>query len=86
MPIVPDLTILFLKVLPGNMSPRLELQLLLSSKGRNPVLFEGSLGKLKTLSLVEDLMLEIKAANGIIRIDITKDEIRQLIKKNPNEG
>ena len=60
-------------------------QISLSSKGRNPVLFEGSLGKLKTLSLVEDLMREIKAANGIIRIDITKDELWHLLEKNLKE-
>ena len=60
-------------------------QILLSSKGRNPVLFEGFLGKLRKLSLVEDLMLEIKGKNGVIRIDMTKDELRQLCEKNTKE-
>jgi hypothetical protein len=60
-------------------------QILLSSKGRHPVLFEGFLGKLIKLSLVEDLMLEIKGKNGVIRIDITKYELRQLCEKNSKE-
>ena len=53
-------------------------QISFSSKIGNPVLFEGVLGELKTLSLVEDLVLEIKGKNGILRIDLTKDELRQL--------
>ena len=60
-------------------------QILLSSKGENPVLFEGFLGKLRKLSLVEDLVLEIKGKNGVIRIDMTKDELRQLCEKNSKE-
>ena len=61
-------------------------QILVSSKGGIPVLFEGILGELKALSLVEDLVLEINGENGILRIDLTKDEIRQLFEKDPRES
>jgi hypothetical protein len=60
-------------------------QISVSFKGRNPVLFECNLGKLETLSLVEDLVLEINGKNGIIRIDITKDELRYLLEKDSKE-
>lgn len=60
-------------------------QISLSSKSGYPILFEGILGELKNLSLVEDLVLEIKGKNGILRIDLTKDEIRQLFEKNPKK-
>lgn len=56
-------------------------QILLSSKGRNPVLFEGTLGNLGKVSLVEDLVLEIRGENGILRIDLSKDELCQFFEK-----
>jgi len=56
-----------------------------NSKGQYPVLFECFLGDLESLSLVEDLVLEIKGKNGILRIDLTKEDIMTLFKrKAPN--
>jgi len=51
----------------------------LSDESHEHVLFEGSLGKLEELSMVEDAVLEVKGTNGILRIDLSKDELR---KKN----
>lgn len=40
------------------------------------VLFEGFLGELKKVSLVEDLMLQIEGANGVLRVDITQEDLK----------
>ena len=61
-------------------------QILLSSRIGNPVLFEGVLGELKFLTLVEDLVLEINGKNGVLRIDLTKDELKQLFVKESRKS
>jgi hypothetical protein len=43
------------------------------------VFFEGFLGELKNVSMVEDLMLEITGVNGILRVDISKEEIEKFL-------
>jgi hypothetical protein len=49
----------------------------------NGVLFEGFLGSLKGIRFVEDLMLEIQGENGIIRIDVDKDQVIKALFKPP---
>jgi hypothetical protein len=44
----------------------------------NRVLFDGYLGKLERLSHIEGQMLEIKGTNGILRIDISEDELQSM--------
>jgi hypothetical protein len=61
-------------------------QLSVNSKGHTPVLFEGILGDLKNLSLVEDLVLEINGDKGILRIDLAKDDLMELFKKGSSES
>ena len=46
--------------------------------------FEGFLGTLQNVSLVEGLMLEIVGINGILRVDITQQEIANCIKEKKN--
>lgn len=48
-------------------------------KENDIVLFEGFLGKLKNISMVEDVMLEIEGKNGIIKLDITSQEIEKCV-------
>ena len=48
-------------------------------KENGNVLFEGFLGKLKNISMVEDVMLEIEGKNGIIKLDITSQEIENCV-------
>ena len=45
----------------------------------NKVLFEGFLGELKGISLVEGLMLEVRGSNGILRMDLTEEELRSVL-------
>jgi len=53
-----------------------------SEGNQENVLFEGFLGKLESLSLIEGEMLEIEGANGVLRIDIKTEELtKQLMKK-----
>ena len=44
------------------------------------IIFEGFLGKLRNVSLVEGVMLEIEGKNGILKLDITHQEIRKLFR------
>jgi hypothetical protein len=55
-------------------------------KENGHVFFEGFLGKLKHIFIVEDVMLEIEGKNGIIKLDITRQEIEKgLTSKQTNE-
>jgi len=57
-------------------------QISLSPNNSNSVLLEGFLGKLEKISMVEELVLEIKGVNGIMRIDMKKDELEHFLKLN----
>jgi hypothetical protein len=46
-------------------------------KENGHVFFEGFLGKLKKIVIVEDVMLEIEGKNGVIKLDITRQEIEK---------
>ena len=50
--------------------------------------FEGFLGQLQSVSMLDDLMLEIEGANGVMRVDITRQEIARCLgtKKEPVGG
>jgi len=61
-------------------------QMSFNSKGQYPVLFECILGDLESLSLVEDMVLEIKGKNGILRIDLTKEDIMTLFRRQASNS
>jgi hypothetical protein len=48
-------------------------------KENGHVFFEGFLGELKNVSLVEGLMLEIEGTNGVLRVDITEKEMKNCL-------
>ena len=53
------------------------------------VFFEGFLGELKGVSMVEGLMLQIEGANGVLRVDITQKDLEKSLypkKTAPNGG
>jgi len=52
----------------------------ISDEAHDRVLFEGSLGKLSLISLVEGDVLEIIGVNGVIRITLTKEQLQETIK------
>lgn len=43
------------------------------------IFFEGFLGKLKNVTLVEGVMLEIEGVNGVLKLDITQQEIKNVL-------
>jgi len=53
----------------------------LSNESHERVLFEGSLGELDGLSMVEDEVLEVRGVNGVLRIDLSKEELRKMISR-----
>ena len=56
-----------------------------SNESHDRVLFEGSLGELEELSMVEGAVLEVKGANGVLRIDLSEDELRKMLFKKEAE-
>lgn len=44
-------------------------------------LFEGSLGELAELSMIEGAVLEVRGANGVLRIDVSVDELHNMLWK-----
>lgn len=56
-------------------------------KETGTVFFEGFIGELRNVALVEDVMLEIEGENGILKLDITKQEMENyLTPKNATKG
>ena len=54
----------------------------ISNKSHCRVFVEGYLGELEDLCMVESSVLEIKGKNGILRIDISDDELGKLLLKD----
>lgn len=50
------------------------------------VLFEGFLGDFEGISLVEGLMLEVRGSNGILRMDMTEEELRRALMGKHESG
>ncbi|MCW4014365.1 MAG: hypothetical protein NWF07_15450 [Candidatus Bathyarchaeota archaeon] len=50
-------------------------ELVLSMEPRNTVLITGDLGKIRNITLLEEMVLEFLGTNGRIRLDITIDEL-----------
>ena len=55
----------------------------LSDEAHEPVLFEGDLGALRELSLVEGDILEFTGVNGILRIDVAEEQLRKVLAREP---
>jgi len=52
-----------------------------SDESHDRVLFEGNLGELEELGMVEDIILEIKGANGTLRVEVCEDELLKMLSK-----
>ena len=59
-------------------SKKIVKSLLMSNEGHERVLFEWFLGKLKELGIIEDAMLEIRGANGVLRMDLSEEEFQKM--------
>lgn len=56
----------------------------LSENENEHFFFEGYLGKLENVSVIEGMMLQIDGVNGTLRLDITKQELQSGL--NPKEN
>jgi len=52
----------------------------ISDEGHDRVLFEGSLGELIELSLVEGDVLEFVGVNGVLRVAVTEEQLLKALK------
>ena len=52
----------------------------ISDEAHDRVLFEGNLGKLLSMSLVEGYILEFIGVNGVLRISLTREQLQETIK------
>lgn len=54
-----------------------------SDKGREGVLFEGFLGKLEDLEMMDGLVLSMRGSYGTLMVDLTEEELRMMLSKKP---
>ena len=53
-----------------------------SNEPNGEVMFEGELGGLDRIELIEGILLQITGDNGVIRIDLTEKELSNNLSKN----
>lgn len=56
------------------------------SNGFQGVLIEGTLGGLKRAEFVDGVVLEVAGEKGVLRVDLTKDELAKRARKNEGDG
>jgi hypothetical protein len=49
----------------------------ISNKPHERVVIEGYLDELSEIEMIEDVLIQFKGANGVLRIDLSKDELWQ---------
>jgi len=54
-------------------------QMSISQNHVDHVLFEGNLGKLEKLTMIEEAVLVVQGSNGVLRIDLSQDELKKLV-------
>ena len=45
------------------------------------LLIEGFLGELEVIEFIEDIMFELRGAYGVLRLDLTREELEKAINK-----
>jgi hypothetical protein len=55
-------------------------------KENGKVFFEGFLGELKNVAMVEGVMLEIEGRNGVLKLDITQQEMEKCLNQKKSGG
>ena len=59
---------------------------MISNRIGETVLVEGFLGELEEVSLVEGAILELGGSNGVLRIDLKKEELERLLSQLAHEN
>jgi hypothetical protein len=55
--------------------------LIVSDELRGTVLFDAELGNLVGLSSVDGIVLEVRGVNGTLRVDLTNEELEDMLRK-----
>lgn len=55
--------------------------IVVSDRDRDQVLFEGSIGQLVEASMADHGVLEVRGVHGILRVDLTLDELEEMISR-----
>ena len=55
-------------------------------KQNGTVFFEGFLGELRNVAIVENVMLEIEGKNGVLKLDITQKEMEKCLTPQKANG
>jgi len=55
--------------------------LMISDRTGETVLLEGFLGELEEMSLVEGGLLEVRGSNGVLRIDVSEEDLETLLAR-----
>ena len=45
------------------------------------LVIEGILGELEAMKLIEDIMLEIRGAHGVLRLGMTREELEKTLRR-----
>ena len=53
----------------------------ISNEAHERVLFEGDIGEILELAMVDGEVLEVKGENGTLRIDISEKELRMMLER-----
>jgi hypothetical protein len=61
-------------------SKRFVKSISISDEAHDRVLFEGNLGGLLELSLVEGDVLEFVGVNGVLRVAVTEEQLRKVLR------
>jgi len=59
--------------------------LIVSDESQGKVLFEGSLGELQELGMVEEIVLQVRGTKGTLRIDLEESEFVKMLEKKEAE-
>ena len=51
----------------------------ISDEAHDRVLFEGNIGGLEELSMVDERVLEVRGNHGLLRVDVTLGELEKMI-------
>jgi hypothetical protein len=57
-------------------------QIIVANDAHNKVLFEGFLGDLQELTLIDEEMLEMKGSYGTLRLDIQASDLKTIFFSN----
>ena len=63
------------------MKRREHVKSMMFSESGYSVLFEGNLGRILDLSMADHSVLELRGENGILRVDLSLDELEDLVSR-----